>query len=65
MKKRPITKIKTAFSIDKEVMKAIEKTSGKMKLKKSYIVNEILRQQLLDKNFTPASELQKIKQEKN
>ena len=51
MAKRITTKIKTAFSIDKDVMKELEKLSKKMKLKKSYIVNRCLRQVLFKEYF--------------
>jgi len=65
MKARPITKVKRAYSIDIEVEQALIKKAKKMKLKKSYIVNRILGQELLGKYFETASELNKIKQDRS
>ena len=50
------TKFTTALSIDKDVMGEINKISKKMKLKKSTIVNLILREKLFGEYFVTAYE---------
>jgi len=56
MPKQTITKIKTAFSLNKDVMKAVEYKSLKFNVKKSQVVNDILRHLLLD-TFETADKL--------
>ena len=57
MKKREITKVKTAFSIDKDIMVCLEKRSKKGE-KKSTIVNNILRKEFFNEHFQTADKLQ-------
>lgn len=57
MKKRKITKIKTAFSIDKDIMAFLEKKVKKGD-KKSRLVNIALRQVFFNEHFQTADKLQ-------
>ena len=58
MPKKETTKSKIAFSIDIEINKKLIQLAKKFKTKKSRIVNDILKANLLNKHFENAMDFE-------